>query len=129
MLALIPLISQGLGLAGKFIKDKDKQAEYAFKSQEMLMELAGKALSIQTYKWVDAIVKIMAALISFGRPVGGFVLTVWGIWLHIEGADIPEVVHYSMDAAFPAWGAAREAGKKREHKERKGWFGRRNDDD
>lgn len=124
--ALIPLFVQGMKIGGKFIQDKDKAAEYAFKQQEMLFKLAQGALSIQTYKWVDAVVKIMAALIAFGRPVGGFFLTCWGIYLHIEGVEIPDVVHYSMDAAFPAWGAARESEKRAKRKRK--WFGRREDD-
>lgn len=113
---LLPLLTQGLKVGGKLIVDKDKQAEYAFKSQEMMFKLAEKSLAVTTYKWVDAVVKIMAATLAFGRPLGGFALTVWGVYLHIEGVEIPEIVHYAMDGAFPAWGLARESEKRRKHK-------------
>ena len=123
---LIPLITQGLKMGSKLIQDKDKQAEYAFKNQEMMHELLKGALSNPTYRWVDAIVKIMAAIIAFARPLGTFALTCWGIYLHVEGIEIPPWVHGMMDGAFPAWGLAREGSKRR--KEKKRWFGRREDD-
>lgn len=115
------LIMGAMKLAGTFIENKDKKAELAAGAMERVFAIADKAISMQTIPWVDAVVKLMAAMHTFMRPVGGAILTGIGIYfhyLHATGkmAALPDIVQYGLDGAFPAWGVAREVDKKRKHK-------------
>ncbi len=126
--ALISLVPQLAKLGGKFIQDKDKAAEYAFKTQEHVFRLMEKIITMQTVAWVDAVVKIMGALMMFGRPLGSAAMTAFGIYAQVKGIELDATTQALLLAAFPAWGGAREVHKSRKHKEKR-WFGSSRDDD
>ena len=113
---LTSLIAPLAEIGQKLIVDKDKQLEYAFKLQDRVLSIFEKMAAVQTIPWVDAVVKLMGAVLIFGRPLGSLFLTVWGIKLHLEGAALPDWLHAMMDSAFPAWAAAREVDKSHKRK-------------
>jgi hypothetical protein len=112
--AVTTLGKMGLGIIDQLVEDKDLKQKLAIKQIELTYGLIEKLINTTTIPWVDAFVKLMTGLIVLARPLGSFVLTCVGIYMHLKGVEIDQAVHYGLDAAFPAWGAAREAHKKRE---------------
>ena len=129
MLSLLPNIITGLlGLGSKLILDKDKQAEFVFKVQEMAHELALKLLETKTYPWVDALVKVAYAgdtiIKGLIRPIVATGLFLWGI-LNPEDiiklqqlGDVGQAAAYAVFGALPAWGVDRGLSKVRESKKK-----------
>jgi hypothetical protein len=116
--ALLGSVIPGLiKLGDKVIVDKDKQLEYAYKTQELTFALLEKIVTMQTIPWVDGVVKLLFALIALARPLGTLWLTLKGIQLHVDGTLLPEVVHYAMDGAFGAWAIDRHFDKKKKEKQ------------
>lgn len=113
--ALIPLIAdafKGLfGIGKELIVDKDKQIEYAFKLAELQQQFSMQLVSQATVPWVDATVKLMYALNSLWRPIGGALMTAFGIYAHWKGIKIEPALHAVFDGAFPAWGVSRHINK------------------
>jgi len=119
MLGILGSLLPGLLKIGdKLIVDQDKKIEFAFKVQEMTFHLLEQLVTMQTIPWVDAIVKIIVALVALARPLGTFAMTAFGIYAHYKQIVLPTEVHLLLDSAFPAWGAAREVDKGRKHKEK-----------
>lgn len=123
LLSVIPALTK---LGGKFVMDKDKAAEYAFKTQEMVFALLEKIVTMQTIPWVDAMVKLLFAAMALARPLGSFYLTLKGIDMAMGKGEIG-MLDGGLMAMFPSWMGAREVDKSRKHK-RKLW-GRRHDID
>lgn len=111
--AILGIIPGVMKLADKMIVDKDKKAEFAFKQQEMQNALVMKLVEQETIPWVDATVKLLGAMVMLGRPVGSFALTAFYLWSQYRGVDLGTVGEAVTAGAFPAWMAAREAGKSR----------------
>lgn len=118
-LGLITAVVNGaLSLGDKMIADEDKRVEYAFKTQEITFKLLENIVNMRTIPLVDAFTKLMVASVALARPIGTFALTCAGIYMHIKGVSIPELVHAGMDSAFGVWVGAREVDKSRKHKEK-----------
>lgn len=98
------------------IPDQNKKAELAHEVTLRMLDISEKAVSIQTYKWVDAIVKLMGALMAFARPIGSFAAGAVAVYLNVKGIEISPAVEAVMMGLFPAWGVAREADKRTKRK-------------
>lgn len=118
------LLSSITAIGGKMVLDRDKQAEFAFKSLEMAHELALKLLDTPSYKWVDALVKIAYASESLikglFRPLASALLIGYSLMnpdiidkLHNMG-PVGDAVLVAIFGSFPGWMASRHAEKKRE---------------
>lgn len=105
------LAKSGLGIIDQLVEDKDKKAEMALQWNMALLGFAEKLINTQTIPWVDAMMKVILALVTLGRPIGSFILTLLGIDM-IQAGD-EGVVGTALTAAFPTWMGAREVDKKR----------------
>lgn len=114
--AIIGLASGLTKLGSKFVLDKDKQAEYAFKTQEWMFKLMEKAIDQPGSTWVNNIIKLSIGLMPLWRPVGSFVLAGIGIYCKYKGIDLGEYIEEGMISSPLLWGIAREADKKRKAK-------------
>lgn len=115
MINILPIASGLLKLGSKFILDKDKQAEFQFKVIEMTYSFMEKIVTMQTVPWVDAFVKILFALLALARPLGTFYLSLKGVDMAVDAGSV-DGLSGGLMAMFPAWGTAREANKRREHR-------------
>jgi len=117
------LIAGLFNIGGKFIEDKDKKNEFAFKILEMADKLSHKMLETKTYPWVDALVKLAyaadAIMMKLLRPVGSAVLTGIVIYCDMNGIELSATVQALGAAAFPAWMASRHVNKQQKIKHRK----------
>jgi len=105
-----------LGLAStfidKFIEDKDKKAEIA---ESMMV----KMLDTQTYRWVDALVKLSYAgeqiIKGLVRPLGSFAMACFGAYCaYKKGIQLDPTVQTLLFGSPVAWGVSRFAEKKRQ---------------
>lgn len=122
LLSVVPALTK---LGSKFVLDKDRAAEYAFKTQEMVFALLEKIVTMQTIPWVDAFVKILFALLALARPIGTFYLTIKGVDMAVANGEVG-LVDGGLMSMFPTWMGAREVDKSRKHKRK--LFGRNRDD-
>lgn len=106
-LMLLPSLMK---IGDKFIEDKDKKAEFASK-------LADTMLNTQTYKWVDALVKLSYAS---EQIIKGLVRPLFSVGIFIYGIANPEILTTlhnlgtvgdmgiaTIFGAAPAWGISR----------------------
>lgn len=112
--AITKLGGTALGIVDQFVEDKDLKQKLAIKQLELTYGLIEKILNTATVPWVDAMVKVMSTLVVLSRPIGSFLLTAAGIYMHINNVPLDPAVNYALDAAFPTWMGAREVHKKRE---------------
>lgn len=120
MISLLTSLAPGLfKLGGKLIEDKDKKAEYAFKVQQMMHDLAFKLLETKTYPWIDGLVKLAyaseAIIKGLLRPIGAAIMTGFVIYAELNGIPLSGTVEAVLLAAFPGWMTSRhvEKGKKK----------------
>lgn len=129
--AILSAFTSLVGLGGKMVLDKDKQAEYANKALEMANGLALKLLDTKTYPWVDALVKLAyasdAIIKGLFRPLCTAVGTAYFMMhpelidkLHSMGTE-GDLLLTAVFGSFPAWMASRHQEKKRDS-ENKGFF-------
>lgn len=108
---LTPIFGGLIDIGKELITDKDKQIEYAFKTQEIMLEFSKVLIGTQTTPWVDATVKLLYALQTFWRPLVGAAMTAFGAYCHYKGVSMDAGLHAIFDGAFPAWGASRHIEK------------------
>lgn len=117
------LLNSGMGIIDQFVEDKDLKAKLAVDAQRMSLEFAGKLVSVQTYRWVDALVKLMYAFSFFTkenwRPVISGFTFLYGLFnpevlakLH-ELGTVGDAGIAAIFSAFPGWMVSRGAEKKR----------------
>jgi hypothetical protein len=111
-LPVLGLIDKLFDIGSEFITDKDKLIEFQFKTLEVKTEMTRTLLATQTIPWVDALIKVMVALKMFIRPVGGALMTAFGMYAHLKGIEIDVGMHALFDGALPAWGVSRHIEKK-----------------
>ncbi|RMH12698.1 MAG: hypothetical protein D6698_15075 [Gammaproteobacteria bacterium] len=111
--AILGIVPNVLKLADKMILDKDKKAEFAFKTLEMQNQLIEKLVTMETIPWVDATVKLFGAVVMLGRPIGSFLLTAFGVYAQYKGIELSDAATTVTLGAFPAWMGAREVHKTR----------------
>ncbi len=119
MIDILPVfgtIDKLISLGSEFITDKDKLVEYQFKALELQRGTLQDLLAVQTVPWVDALVKILAALNMFSRPIGSFCMTAFGAWCHYKQIPMDAGIQAVFDGAFPAWGVSRHIDKSQEKK-------------
>jgi len=134
------LLKSGMGIIDQFVEDKDLKAKLAVDAQKASLDFAGKLISVQTYRWVDALVKLMYAFSFFTkenwRPVISGFTFLYGLFnpealaqLH-ELGTVGDAGIAAMFSAFPGWMVSRGAEKKRkaEKKERDTYFDDDSDD-
>ena len=114
----LQLVDGLIGLGKEFVVDKDKQIEFAFKSQELVFKTMQALLLAKTNPWVDGAVKLLYALQTFWRPLVGGCMTLFGAFCHWKGIDLGNSA-LIFDGAFPAWGASRHVEKVAKAKRRK----------
>lgn len=105
------LISGIIGIGKELIVDKDKQVEFAFKAQEQLVQFQLALLQTKTTPKVDAFVKVVYSLKGFIRPIGGALMTGFGMYCHLKQIPIDTTLHAVLDGALPAWGVSRHVEK------------------
>lgn len=108
-----------IGLASEFIEDPDKQAKFKLEAQKLQSRTIDSLLGTTTIPWVDALVKVLVALNTLWRPVGGALMTAFGMYAHWKGIDISTALHATFDGAFPAWGLSRHQDKANQEKTRR----------
>ena len=114
--AVSGVLDSGLKIVDQLVQDKDKVAEYAFETQKLKLQFIEKLVLMNTLPWVDAMVKVMFALLALARPIGSLYLTIIGVDMaqaEIEAGDAISTVSGGLSAAFPAWMGAREVHKRR----------------
>ena len=116
MSAVLGIISLVSKLGSKFIVDKDKRTEFAFKTQELAFKTMDTLLQSKTYPWIDGAVKLMYAFQVFWRPAITTVMTMFGAYAHWKGIDLGNS-HVIFDGAFPAWGVSRHINKQKKKTE------------
>lgn len=101
-------------LGDKFIEDKDKRNEFAFKMMEIM-------LNTQTYKWVDALVKLSYAgeqiVKGLIRPIGAIAMAAFAAYCDVKGIQLSDTVQTMLYGAPIAWGTSRHAEKRKKEKE------------
>lgn len=102
----------------KLIPDKDKQIEFAFKTQELTFKLMEKMLDTPTNPWVDAIVKfafaidqIAGGLVKLFRPVGASAAFVFAAYCDVNSIELSPTVETILYGLLPAWGVSRHVEK------------------
>ena len=112
---LLNAVKSGFGLLDQVVEDKDLKNKLIAQQLESNNALIGKLIETSTIPWIDGLVKLMYASVVLFRPIGSFLLTCAGVYMHVKGIhlDVP-YVHEAMDAAFPTWFGAREVHKQRE---------------
>lgn len=121
MMPLLSLLPGLMELGKEFIIDKDKQIEFAYKTQELAFKSMEAMLSAKTNPWVDGFVKIMYAMQVMWRPLVGGCMTLFGAYCHFKGIDIGETSQIIFDGAFPAWGVSRHVEKQNKAKKKPVW--------
>jgi len=111
---LFSVLKMGMGVLDQFVEDKDLKQQLVIKQLELTYGLIEKIINTTTIPAVDAFVKILMALVVLARPIGSFLISLWGIGVVGDIGDASETVQNAAIAAFPAWGAAREVHKRRE---------------
>lgn len=122
MLSLFTALIPGLFKIGdKLIEDKDQKAEYAFKVQEMAFKQMETLLSVTTYPWVDALVKLSYAaeqiIKGLFRPIITSVALGFGIYFELNEITVSPIVEGVLFGSFPAWGVSRHLDKNKEAKQ------------
>lgn len=108
------------GLAGEYIEDKDKRNEFNMQIAKSRDQFNIAVLTMKTHPKVDALVKLLYAINSLWRPLGGAVMTGFAIYASIKGIELDSTVNTVLIGAFPAWGASRHISKMK-GKEKK-WY-------
>lgn len=102
------IISALLSFGSKFIEDKDKKTEYAFKVMDAM-------LNTKTFPWVDALVKLSYAsqqiVKGLFRPLGAAAMTTFAIYSSYKGVHLDPAAQAVLLSAFPAWGVSRHKEK------------------
>lgn len=116
MLSLFTALIPGLFKIGdKLIEDKDQKAEYAFKVQEMAFKQMESLLSVTTYPWVDALVKLAYAaeqiMKGLFRPIITAVGFGFGLYFELNNIELSATVETILFGSFPAWGVSRHMEK------------------
>lgn len=101
---MIGLIESAINLGGKFIKDEDKQTEFAYKTLETMLQS-------RTYRWVDGLVKLSYAAeqITKGllRPLGSVGMFCFAAYCSINNIELNEGLQTMLYGAPMAWGYSR----------------------
>lgn len=109
----IALLTGILKIGSKFVEDKDAKAKFAHDAMAMM-------LKSQTYKWVDALVKLSYAAeqITKGllRPLGSFALAGFAMYCELNDVDLSETMQAMLYGSPVAWGASRHSEKKNKAK-------------
>lgn len=118
MLSLFTALIPGLFKIGdKLIEDKDQKAEYAFRVQEMAFKQMEVLLSVTTYPWVDALVKLSYSaeqiLKGLFRPIITSVALGFGLYFELNNIEVSALVESILFGSFPAWGVSRHMDKKK----------------
>lgn len=98
-------------LGSEYIVDKDKLIEFQYKASKLQAGITNKLLETSTVPWVDATIKILVALNTFSRPVGGALMTAFAAYCVINNIDIDPAMQTVFAGAFPAWGVSRHIQK------------------
>lgn len=117
--AFIPVIGDILSIVSEAVVDKDKRNEINLKLAELSHAFQMAMIQSQTVPWVDALVKVMYALVALAAPLGTAATTAFGLLMHylvltgkVDPAAAPDTMtHLLIDSAFPAWRAARHVEK------------------
>lgn len=122
MLSLFTALIPGLFKIGdKLIEDKDQKAEYAFKVQEMAFKQMETLLSVTTYPWVDALVKLSYAseqiIKGLFRPIITTIALGFGLYFELNNITVSPLVEGVLFGSFPAWGVSRHIEKGKADKE------------
>lgn len=111
-----------IGLASEFIEDKDKRNAFEFEAKTLQLQTIQTLLSTQTVPWVDAVVKLIYAMISLGRPLASFAAFFIGVFnpdliqqLHSVGT-VGDVAIGAIFGSAPAWGYSRHVEKRDQRK-------------
>lgn len=111
-LTAVPLVGDLLGIVSEAVTDKDKRNEINFKIAELAHNFQMELVRSQTVPWVDALVKLIYALVALAAPLGTALMSAVGIYAHIKGVDLgTEVTHGAIDSSFLLWRAARHREK------------------
>lgn len=107
-----------LKIGDKLIEDKDKRAEFAHKAMEIMLQT-------NTYKWVDALVKLSYAseqiVKGLFRPLGAAAAFIFVAYCQIKGIELSPVVETVGVSLAPAWGVSRYKEKTQKKPEPEDW--------
>lgn len=65
-------------------------------------------------QWAVDLIALSLVTKQFLRPVGSFIITAAGIYLHLKQIPTDTALHALLDGAFPGWMASRHAMLKKE---------------
>jgi len=113
--ALLGVLPSILGFGGKMIEDKDKKAEFAFKSLELTNTVVLALLNAKTVPWVDALVKLAyagdAIIKSLFTPILTAVAFGFGLYFELNNIEVSASVEAILFGSFPLWRTARQKEK------------------
>ena len=118
MIGLIDsLIGAAANIGGKLIEDKDKKAEFAFKTLELAQRAMEVLLNTKTYPWIDGMVKLLYGvkelIVPMFRPVGSFAMAAFAAYCDTHGIPLSDTVSTLLYGAPVAWGTSRHIEKSR----------------
>lgn len=98
-------------LGDKFIEDKDKRNEFAFKMMDIM-------LNTTTYKWVDALVKLSYAgeqiVKGLIRPIGAMAMACFAAYCDVNAIELSDTAQTLLYGAPVAWGTSRHVEKRKQ---------------
>ena len=116
-MSLLTVLPSLISLGSELIEDKDKKNEFAHKIMEMEADLQKELLKTKTMPKVDAFVKLVLCIKPLIRPIGGALMTAFGMYAHWKGIPIDTALHAIFDGALPAWGVSRHVEKQKQKAE------------
>lgn len=113
MLGMVMDVVRGvMSIGDKMIVDQDKKIEFAFKTQELMMNSLNQLITMKTIPWVDAAVKILTTFVVLARPIGSFFLTLKGIDMAAIAGEV-DLISGGLISLFPTWMGLRQYDKNR----------------
>lgn len=112
------VIDAAANLGGKLIEDKDKKTEFAFKMADLAERHMEALLNKDTYKWIDALVKLSYAseqiVKGLFRPIGSLVLAGFAAYCDTHDVQLSATIETMLYGAPFAWGYSRHTDKQKD---------------
>lgn len=109
----IPIIGELLGLAAEAVEDKDKRNALQAKIMELQSTVTLAIVQSQTVPWVDALVKLLYALVALATPLGSLAMMGFNLYCKIKGVPLDVATEGATLGLFPAWATYRRLEKQR----------------
>lgn len=107
----IPVVSDLLKLIGEAVVDKDKRNELTQRALEVNAELTKTIIGTTTVPWIDAIVKLVYALVALATPIGSALAFAFNLYCKYKQIPLDTATEAVTLGGFPAWAGYRRVEK------------------